>query len=112
MVLTKEDAFEAEPVDMLPVGDARVEDRRGYLWRDIFTGATRRIEEFKDPRLDHAFPHGLRPAVAAALIFGDHLLRSALSRCVGVPTTTWRRPAEHCNGRCHARQRSGLDGSE
>src|SRR5262245_19829179 len=29
MMLAEEDAFEAKPVDLLPVGDARVEDRCG-----------------------------------------------------------------------------------
>src|SRR6516225_302114 len=56
MMLTEEDAFEPEPVDVLPVGDARVEDRRGYLWRHGFTRAARRIQELEDPRPDHAVP--------------------------------------------------------
>src|SRR6516225_7341334 len=58
MMLTEEDAFEAEPVDALPVGEARVEERRGYLWRDVFTRAARRIQELENPRPDHAVPRG------------------------------------------------------
>src|SRR5215510_14630680 len=56
MMLAEEDAFEAEPVDMLPVGDAPLEDRIGQLWPDILTGAARRIQELEDPRPDHAVP--------------------------------------------------------
>ena len=48
MMLAEEDAFEAEPVDVLPVGDARVEDRRGDLLarplhrgRPVHTGTRR-----------------------------------------------------------------------
>ena len=56
MVLTKEDTLEAEGVDVLPVGDARVEDRRGGLWRDNFARGARSIQELADPRFDHAIP--------------------------------------------------------
>ena len=56
MMLTEEDAFETEPVDLLPVRDARVEDRRGYFWRDVFTRAARCVQELEDPRLDHGSP--------------------------------------------------------
>jgi len=54
MMLTEEDAFEAEPVDVLAVGDAR----RGYLWRDIFTRAARSVQELENPRPDQASPRG------------------------------------------------------
>jgi hypothetical protein len=39
MMLAEEDTLEAEGVDVLPVGDARIEDRRGGLWRDNFARA-------------------------------------------------------------------------
>src|SRR5262245_18750660 len=56
MMLTKEYTLEAKSFDVLPVGDGRLEERRGYLWCHIFARATGCVQELEDPRLDHALP--------------------------------------------------------
>ena len=47
MMLTKEDPLESEPFNVLPVSDARVEDRHRYLRRDVFSEVARCVQELE-----------------------------------------------------------------
>jgi hypothetical protein len=53
MVLAEKDALESKTFYALPQGDTRIKHCRRGLRGDLLSWSARRIEELKDPGLDH-----------------------------------------------------------